>query len=221
MPMSDKRRTREIRRRLQLWSFDQLYRHAWFYDPLSRLVFGDEWHRWRQAVLPFVGPGRVLDLGCGTGALLPELHERAIAVGVDRSPSMLRVASRRARRGWLVRAAAGALPFRDAAFTTVVSTFPAPFILERDTLAEVARVLEPGGRFVVVLGGEITDWQGWRRPVGALARLFYGDRVRGGTPSTDVLAHPALPGVWHTVATPRGHAHLWVASRTDRPAAGG
>src|SRR5690606_41333090 len=126
-----------------------------------------------------------------------------------------------ARSGGPVRRAARPLPVREAAFTPVVSTSPAPFFLARDTLAEVARVLEPGGRFVVVLGGGITAWRGWRRPVGALARLFYGDRVRDATPSTDVLAYPALPGVWHTVATPRGHAHLWVASRTDRPAAGG
>lgn len=217
--MSDRRRTREIRRRLQLWSFDQLYRHAWFYDPLSRLVFGEEWHRWRQSILPFVRPGRVLDLGCGTGALLPELDKRATAVGVDRSRSMLRVASRRAHRGELVLAAAEALPFRDATFTTVVSTFPAPFILDRETLDEVARVLEPGGRFVVVLGAEITDWRGWRRPFGALIRLFYRDRAGRTAPPADVLAHADLPGVWHTVNTPRGRAHLWVASRADGPAA--
>ena len=221
MPMSDKRRTREIRRRLQLWAFDQLYRHAWFYDPLSRFVFGDEWHHWRQTVLPFVGPGRVLDLGCGTGALLPELRTRATAIGVDWSRSMLRVASRRARDGGLGRAAAANLPFRDATFTSVVSTFPAQFIVERSTLDEVTRVLAPGGRFIVVLGGEVTDWHGWRRPIGALARLFYGDRVDGTVPRGDVLAHPSLPGDWHTVETPRGRALLWVASRADSTTAEG
>jgi ubiquinone/menaquinone biosynthesis C-methylase UbiE len=41
------------------------------------------------------------------------------------------------------------MPFASGSFTTVLATFPAPYILARTTLAECARVLCPGGRFVV------------------------------------------------------------------------
>ena len=41
------------------------------------------------------------------------------------------------------------MPFGAGSFDTVVSTFPAPYILEPDTLAECARVLQRGGRLVV------------------------------------------------------------------------
>lgn len=210
-------KVRAFRRRVQLWCFEQLYHRARVYDPLTRVVFGDEWHQWRRSVLPFVRPGRVLDLACGTGALLPELAARATAIGVDRSPSMLRVARGRAGSGTLVRAEGRALPFRDGSIATVVSTFPAPFILSRETLDEVARVLEPGGAFVVVLGGEITAWPGWRRPLGALVRLFYGSGGNRHDPILEALAHPALPGVWHCVASQHGHAYVWVAARSGQP----
>ncbi|MER3469549.1 MAG: class I SAM-dependent methyltransferase, partial [Thermoflexus sp.] len=93
-----------------------------------------------QALLVLEGP-RVLEIGHGPGHLL-----RAMAragwhpVGLDRSAAMGRRARRRAGPSVpLVRGEAQRLPFRDRGFDTVVATFPAPFILEADTWAEVAR----------------------------------------------------------------------------------
>ncbi|MDI3341022.1 MAG: class I SAM-dependent methyltransferase [Sphaerobacter sp.] len=211
-----KKLTHPVVRCTQLWLFEHLYRHPRLYELVAWAAFGGEWHRWRQTVLRAVGAGRVLDLGCGTGALLPELNARAVAIGLDRSPSMLRAARRRAS-GRLVRADARALPFRDGTFTTVVSAFPAPFILSRETLEEIARVLRPGGRFVVVIGGEITAWQGWRRPIGVLVRQFYGAR----DPNSEIpgvpLHHAAFEGTWEIVLTPRGRAVVWTATRREGP----
>ncbi len=52
----------------------------------------------------------------------------------------------------LVRARAQAMPFRSGAFDSVVSTFPAEFIVQAETLKEIARVLKDDGRAVVVPG---------------------------------------------------------------------
>jgi ubiquinone/menaquinone biosynthesis C-methylase UbiE len=52
----------------------------------------------------------------------------------------------------LVRARAQVLPFRSGAFDSVVSTFPTEFIADPATLREVARVIQQGGRAVVVPG---------------------------------------------------------------------
>lgn len=206
----------QLRSRLQGWAFQLLYRHGHGYDATAWLLFGDEWHRWRQAALPWVQPGRILDLGCGTGALLHELARMASPFGLDVSAAMLRRARPRNPGLPLVRADAGALPFRDGSFQTVVATFPAPFILHANSQVEIARVLAPGGTLVVVMGGEITHWPVRRQPVRLLLRLFYGS---GGTDSEvkrPDLSHPELPGEWHTAATERGRAHLWVATRVEK-----
>src|SRR5205814_2747267 len=91
------------------------------------------------------------------------------AWGVDFSPQMLRQAARKARRrGFPLRACrarAQALPFPNACFDSVVSTFPSEYIIHPDTLNEIARVTRPGGKLVVVPAG-------WLRPVGASGALF-------------------------------------------------
>jgi len=52
----------------------------------------------------------------------------------------------------LVRARAQAMPFRSGSFNSVVSTFPAEFIVQAETLREIARVMQDDGRAVVVPG---------------------------------------------------------------------
>lgn len=204
------------RRRFQLWVFGRLYRYGCHvYDPLTRLVFGGEWDAWRRAVLPLVDSGPVLDLGCGTGALLTPLTSVATCVvGVDRELAMLRAAARaRPPSAALVQADAMRLPFTDATFAAVVSTFPAPFILNPVTLGEVRRVLRPGGVFVVVIGGTIDRWETRRLPLRVLYAAFYGREREQGTSIEPALRYPGLPGAWRVVRTPRGRAWVWLARR--------
>ncbi|MDI3281890.1 class I SAM-dependent methyltransferase [Polyangium sp. 15x6] len=105
-------------------------------------------------------PGdRVLDLACGDGALLSLLRARGIqgAVGIDMSEGEL--AAARARLGpeaTLVKGRAQELPFEDSSFDLV--TCHLALMLMRpveEALAEVRRVLRPGGAFAAVVGGRI------------------------------------------------------------------
>lgn len=104
-----------------------------------------------------LGHGPWLDLGCGTGLLHTFLMERgrdaATLVGVDFARAML---TRAQQRGLpTVQSGIDVLPFRDNAFGAVFA-FTALRIVpdaaaEQRTLAEVARVLERGGTFVLTV----------------------------------------------------------------------
>ena len=114
-----------------------------------------QWREWGRVALPYLRGPRVLDLAHGPGNLLPELAAAGYRpVGYDLSPFMGRITQRKmVRRGMniqLARGMAQGLPFPAGAFNSVVSTFPAEFILHPATLNEVGRVLAPGGVFVLV-----------------------------------------------------------------------
>lgn len=105
--------------------------------------------------------GRVLDVGCGTAAILPRLRAWSAGfdsyTGLDLAPEMLRMA--RAKAGDAPRAAfvagsADALPFRAASFDTVVSASSMHYWgAPEAALLEMRRVLRPGGRLILL------DWQ--------------------------------------------------------------
>ena len=104
------------------------------------------------------GAQRVLDLGCADGALLEVLAERGARTpaGIDLSEAELALARRRpALAGADLRCGrAQELPFSDASFDAVVSHMA--FMLMNDpeqVVAEVVRVLAPGGLFAVAVGG--------------------------------------------------------------------
>jgi ubiquinone/menaquinone biosynthesis C-methylase UbiE len=115
-----------------------------------------------------LGPtDRFLDVGCGTGAAVRTAAatvERA--VGVDLSEAMIeRARSLAAGAGEFLVADSEALPFEDGSFTALLCTasfhhYPQP---ER-ALAEIARVLAPGGRLVLSDGtadlrvARVADW---------------------------------------------------------------
>jgi SAM-dependent methyltransferase len=97
---------------------------------------------------------RVLDLACGPGRHAASLGRRgARVVGLDLSPALL-AAAREAGAERLVRADMRGLPFRAGAFDAVLNLFTSFGYFEEDAehaavLRDVARVLRPGGRFVL------------------------------------------------------------------------
>ncbi|MQC27635.1 MAG: class I SAM-dependent methyltransferase [Chloroflexi bacterium] len=101
---------------------------------------------------------RMLDIGCGRGALLraldDQLHFDTPPVGVDFSRAALALAARGApvTAPRLVGGSASALPFRDGAFTLVTCGYLAKHLADDELLplfAETRRVLAPGGLAVV------------------------------------------------------------------------
>lgn len=150
-------------RRLILWAFDRLYREfSWTYDAVAWLVSRGLWRRWVLVALPELR-GRVLELGPGPGHLQVALAARGgpPALGLEASPQMVARASRRlARAGHparLIRGLAQAIPLPAASADTVVATFPAEYILDPRTHAEIRRVLAPGGRLVIVDGAQFVE----------------------------------------------------------------
>lgn len=143
--------------RLYAWACERLYAElAPAYEWVAAAVSLGRWDRWRQTVLPFVHGDVVLEIGCGTGRLLPHLAQgRACVIGVDRSASMIRQSRHHLARCNiphvnLIRAASQALPIQSHCVDTVISTFPAPYLAEAATLREIRRVLQLNtGRLVV------------------------------------------------------------------------
>ena len=155
--------------RLYAWAAERLYyEFAWAYDAVSWLVSLGHWAAWRRMALDYVDSHTVLEIGFGTGELLVEMGRRGLrACGLDRSPAMQRITARKMQRGGIqapcVRGTVQKAPFVDGCFDSIISTFPAAYILDPATLREAARLLRPpdpghgtgGGRLVVV--GMILD----------------------------------------------------------------
>ncbi|MCX6024843.1 MAG: methyltransferase domain-containing protein [Chloroflexi bacterium] len=143
-------------------AFRLLYHEmAWSYEAVAWVVSLGLWRQWREAAIDYLpAQGRVLEIGAGSGVLAIKIatHGRDV-IALDRSPQMMRSANRRLRhsaRGGgarpvrLLRAHAGNLPFQRECFAAVVSTFPTEYIFAPEVLHEAARVLWPGGCFVIV-----------------------------------------------------------------------
>lgn len=203
-----------MRTRIRSLAFASLYRFGGrIYDPFTRLLFGGAWDRWRRMALPLVGDGPVLDIGCGTGVLVAVLALQGHrVVGIDRAQSMLASARRRAgSRGRLVRASASSLPFKAESFQTCLATFPAEFIVQPDTLAEIGRVLRPGGKLAVVLTGQTDDDVGWRLPIHMLLRFFYGSQTNQSIPDALQLSHPSFNGELKWMVQEQDRVLVWTA----------
>jgi len=120
-------------------SYDRQMR---FFD---RVLFGDS----REWVCSCAA-GQTLEVGIGTALNLPFYPAEVTLTGVDISPAMLKIAKDRAkelgREAELREADAGALPFPEASFDTVVCTFSLCAVPDVDAaVSEMRRVLRPGG----------------------------------------------------------------------------
>jgi demethylmenaquinone methyltransferase/2-methoxy-6-polyprenyl-1,4-benzoquinol methylase len=127
------------------------------YDRMGRIMSFGQDGRWRRFLVSRIAPpegGRVLDVATGTGLVAREIARRSAAriVGIDLSPEMLhgaRAAIRRDRleaRVSLCLGQAERLPFGDDAFDAVTFTYLFRYVEDQAaTLAELARVLKPGG----------------------------------------------------------------------------
>jgi ubiquinone/menaquinone biosynthesis C-methylase UbiE len=164
--------------------------YAPFYDWENARTLGrKDVQFWRQIAVR--APGRVLELGCGTGRIsLPLARAGVPLVGVDRSTHMLARAARRAealrrkgttkrRRLRLVRADIRALPFSADHFSTVLAPYGILQSLLRDsdltaTLESVARVLKPGGLFGVDLVPDVPNWREYTNKVKMKGRTTGG-----------------------------------------------
>jgi ubiquinone/menaquinone biosynthesis C-methylase UbiE len=134
------------------------------YDSLVGLLLLGDRARLRRAtvdMIPIQPGARVLEVGCGTGDVALAARERAgsdgAVYGIDPAPEMIAVARDKATRaGLAVDFQVGvieALAFPDASFDVVLSSLMMhhlPDDLKRRGLAEIARVLKPGGRLLIV-----------------------------------------------------------------------
>ena len=134
--------------------FDRIARR---YDLLNAVLsFGADagWRRRAARAADLGGSGRALDVACGSGRLTRELHRLApggLVVGLDFSLRMLEVAAEVAPGARYVRADALRLPFPEGSFEAVTMAFGLRNLTDAEAgLAEMLRVLRPGGRAVVL-----------------------------------------------------------------------
>jgi ubiquinone/menaquinone biosynthesis C-methylase UbiE len=177
-----------------LWKASQLlYSHlAWMYDVAAWLVSNGQWRVWQRVGLAEAPGGLVLEMAFGPGHLLEERAANGFPmIGIDRSPQMVRKASRRLRKAGyplrITRADVRRMPFATARFEAIVSTFPAEFIVDPAVHAEARRVLRDGAPWIIIPSARVIGRRGLDLLLGILGRQLrlqddllpaFGERLR-------------------------------------------
>ncbi len=139
-----------------------------------------------------VGAGQtVLDIGCGTGVLARAARARTggrgTVIGVDPNPGMLTVAARAVPDIRWIDGRAERLPLDEDSVDRVLSQFALMFFTDPEqAVAEMSRVLRPGGRLVVATWAEVGASPGYRAMVDLLRR------VAGDEPADALMAPFAI-----------------------------
>jgi SAM-dependent methyltransferase len=176
-----------------------------------------EWDGYILEDYPYgFAPGSVvIDIGCGEGAQLTKLaQEGNFAAGVELNPSRVFPAA----RSRVVQARAEDLPFRDGCADGVLIKVVLPYTDDRLAISEIARVLKPGGRCILVGHGtgyslryllRPAEWRsalyGFRTIVNSVVFFLTGRRLPGFWGDTIVQTNRRLQKLYRrnglTVAT--------------------
>jgi SAM-dependent methyltransferase len=191
------------------------------HEESSRTHFIDVWTR--RAMLGRLGQlpaaPTVIDIGCSSGYLLADLRTRlpdATLIGVDLVPSGLRRARTQVLDALLLQADACSLPIRDASVDVAVSANLLEHVRDdQRALAEIGRVLRPGGRAVIVVPMNPYLYDYYDRLLGHERRYARGElarkaRAHGLSVLDDVhLGAPLYPALWAVKRrNRRHHEHL-------------
>jgi demethylmenaquinone methyltransferase/2-methoxy-6-polyprenyl-1,4-benzoquinol methylase len=169
------------------------------YDLMNHLMtFGMD-IRWRKLIAKRAAAmgNTVLDVACGTGDVAFDIRAAGArnVIGLDFSPGMIDAATAKAQnRGSDIQFLVGdamALPFGDNTFDACTVSFGLRNMPDYPAaIAEMTRVLRPGGKFICL---EMTPY---RKPVLSTLFSFYFERVMplvGGLLTGDIAAYRYLP----------------------------
>lgn len=129
----------------------------------------------------------ILDLGCGAGQTLLTcgLAENVFACGIDIDEEPLRYGRQAAPQLHFVRATGETLPFAERTFDVVISRVALPYMHIPTALAEIARVLTPGGHVWFTL-----------HPLSLVSRWWWRALQQGNLKSVIYFSYVIANGIW-------------------------
>ncbi len=194
--------------------------------PLMTLGLERRYHRIVIKQLALLGREQILDIGCGTGTLTRDIaaaltdKKASRCIGLDAAEKMIAVAKKKAAGMPNIHfdaAVAEKLPYERGSFDAAVSTFffhHIHFELKKKVLAETARVLKPGGRFIIVDVDIPTTWFG-----GICARaghwLFQQNEIAENINGKLREAFGASPFKWKAVSHHSGYITVFELKKEE------
>ncbi len=157
-----------------------------------------EWAPWLADAAGLAPGDRVLDVACGTGSAAREALRRTApggqVIGLDRNPGMLAVAGRLLPEVTFRQGRAEALGEPSGSYDAVLCQFGLMFFEDRrQALAEMWRVLRPGGRLALVVWDALERTPGYAAVTELLAELF-GQQAAQELQAPFCLGEPAILG---------------------------